>query len=59
MIQSFDILWDARGRVILSLRPEVATSSTALASPEDHTKLRLLRVMDDICVKVGTPVCLA
>ncbi|KAK0429598.1 hypothetical protein EV421DRAFT_1914389 [Armillaria borealis] len=57
--ESFDILWDARGRVVLSLHPEAATSLTALASPEDYTKLRLLRVMDDICVNVGTPVCLA
>ncbi len=58
MLRNFDILWDARGRVILSLRPEMTSSSTALASPEDHA-LRLLRVMDDICVNVGTPVCLA
>ncbi|PBK87485.1 hypothetical protein ARMGADRAFT_456584 [Armillaria gallica] len=54
--ESFDILWDARDRVVLSLRPEVATSLTALAWPKE---LRLLRVMDDICAKVGTPVCLA
>ncbi|PBK87482.1 hypothetical protein ARMGADRAFT_1085507 [Armillaria gallica] len=49
--KNFDILWDARGRVILSLCPEMTSSSTALASPEDHT-LRLLRVMDDICVNI-------
>ncbi|KAK0225160.1 hypothetical protein EDD85DRAFT_222619 [Armillaria nabsnona] len=49
--KNFDILWDVRGRVILSLRPEMTSSSAALASPEDHT-LRLLRVMDDICANI-------
>ncbi|KAK0458504.1 uncharacterized protein EV420DRAFT_1542649, partial [Desarmillaria tabescens] len=47
--ESFDILWDARGRVVLAIHPEVATSSTTtLTSPEDHN-LSLLHAMDDIC----------
>ncbi|KAK0225146.1 hypothetical protein EDD85DRAFT_958884 [Armillaria nabsnona] len=46
--EDLDILWDARGRVVLAIHPEAASSSTALVSPGDHT-LRLLGVMDDIC----------
>ncbi|PBK64512.1 hypothetical protein ARMSODRAFT_465260 [Armillaria solidipes] len=50
-VEDIDILWDARGRVVLAIHPEVANSSTTLASPEDHTS-RLLRMMDDICINV-------
>ncbi|PBK64525.1 hypothetical protein ARMSODRAFT_465939 [Armillaria solidipes] len=49
--EGFDILWDTRGRVVLAAHPEVASSSTTLVSPEDHTS-RPLRVMDNICVNI-------
>ncbi|KAK0458493.1 uncharacterized protein EV420DRAFT_1642836 [Desarmillaria tabescens] len=54
-----DILCDARGRFVISLRPEVASSSTALVSPADYPKFKL--VMSDTRHNdvVGTPVCLA
>ncbi|KAK0228025.1 hypothetical protein IW262DRAFT_1532116 [Armillaria fumosa] len=52
--KSFDILWDSRGRVVLSIRPETVSSSTALASLEADG-IRFLRVMDDICANVSTP----
>ncbi|KAK0442993.1 hypothetical protein EV421DRAFT_1903953 [Armillaria borealis] len=49
--EDFDIFWDARGRVVLAIHPEVASSSTALVSPGDHT-LKLLGVMDGICSNI-------
>ncbi|KAK0474940.1 hypothetical protein IW261DRAFT_1497916 [Armillaria novae-zelandiae] len=49
--KSFDILWDSRGRVVLSIRPETVSSSTALASLEGDG-IRPLRVMDDICANI-------
>ncbi len=58
MIQSLDILWDARGRVVLSLRPETTSSSTAWADLFADPELELLHVMDSICTNVGTLLCL-
>ncbi|KAK0505367.1 hypothetical protein EDD18DRAFT_334621 [Armillaria luteobubalina] len=49
--ESFDILWDARGRIVLAIRPEVTSSSTTLLTP-GGCDLRLLCVMDDICLKI-------
>ncbi|PBK87440.1 hypothetical protein ARMGADRAFT_1085465 [Armillaria gallica] len=49
--KDFDILWDARGRVVLAIHQEAASSSTASVAPDDHTS-RLSCVMDDICFKI-------
>ncbi|KAK0227977.1 hypothetical protein IW262DRAFT_1455161 [Armillaria fumosa] len=49
--EDFDIFWDARGRVVLAIHPEVTSSSAALVPAEDHN-LKLLHVMDDICVNI-------
>ncbi|PBK87489.1 hypothetical protein ARMGADRAFT_456785 [Armillaria gallica] len=51
-ISSFDILWDARGRVVLSLRPETTSSSTAWADLFADPELELLHVMDSICTNI-------
>ncbi|KAK0502680.1 hypothetical protein EDD18DRAFT_1345502 [Armillaria luteobubalina] len=49
--EDFDIFWDARGRVVLAIHPEVTSCSSALVPLEDHTS-KLLHVMDNICVNI-------